>query len=71
LQTSTKQQDSKEHTPPTIHITRYRVTGDDDLMSGLRTVETRMLRKEKKMQKEAIPSQKEPKKEVPKKKKQN
>jgi hypothetical protein len=40
-------------------------------MSGLRTGQTRMLRKEKKAQKEASPPQKESKKKEPKKKKQN
>jgi hypothetical protein len=70
LQISTKQQVSKEHTPPTARITRSRVTGDDDLRSGLHTGETRKLRMEKKVQKEVSPPQKMPQKE-PKKKKQN
>jgi regulator of replication initiation timing len=70
LQISTKQQVSKEHTPPTARITRSRVTGDDDLRSGLHTGETRKLRIEKKVQKEVSPPQKMPQKE-PKKKKQN
>jgi hypothetical protein len=38
----------KDNTPPTVHITRSRVAGDDDLMSSLRTDQARMLRKEKK-----------------------
>jgi hypothetical protein len=69
LQISTEQQVSKEHTPLAARITRSRVTGDDDLRSGLRTGETRKLRMEKKVQKEANPPQKMPQKEP--KKKQN
>jgi hypothetical protein len=70
LQISIEQQVSKEHTPPAARITRSRVTGDDDLRSGLHIGETRKLRMEKKVQKEASPPQKIPQKE-PKKKKQN
>jgi hypothetical protein len=47
-----EQQASKEYTPPTVHLIRSRVDGDDDLTSGLLTGETRILRKEKKVQKE-------------------
>jgi hypothetical protein len=71
LQILTEQQNSKEHTPPAVPITWSRVTGDDDLMSSLHTGETRMLRKEKKAQKEASPRQNEPNKKETKKKKQN
>jgi hypothetical protein len=60
LQISTDQQNSKEHTPPIVHITWSRVADDDDFMSGLHTNQTRMLRKEKKAQ--ASPPLKEPKK---------
>jgi hypothetical protein len=60
LHISTDQQDSKEHTPPTVHITWCRVAGDDDLMSGLYTDQTKMLRKEEKAH--ASPPQKESKK---------
>jgi regulator of replication initiation timing len=70
LHISTEHQVSKEHTPLAAHITQSRVTGDDDLRSGLRTGETRKLRMEKKVQKEASPPQKMLQKE-PKKKKQN
>jgi hypothetical protein len=70
LQISIEQQDSKEHTPPAVHINRSRVVGADDLRSVLRNGETRNLRKEKKVQREAIPPQKKSQKE-PKKKKQN
>jgi hypothetical protein len=70
LQISTEQQVSKEHTPPAACITQSRITGDDDLRSGLRTGETRKLRMAKKVQKVASPPQKMPQKE-PKKKKQN
>jgi hypothetical protein len=54
------------HTPPAVHITQSRVIGEDDLRSGLHTGETRKVRMEKKVQKEASPpqkmSQKKPKK---------
>jgi regulator of replication initiation timing len=58
LHISIEQQVSKEHTPPLVHMTRSRVTGDDDLRSDLRTAETRKLRMEKKVQKEVSPPQK-------------
>jgi hypothetical protein len=70
LQILTEQQVSNEHTPPAARITRSRVTNDDDSRSGLHTGETRKLRMEKKVQKEASPPQKMLQKEL-KKKKQN
>jgi hypothetical protein len=49
LHISTEQQESKEHTSPTVRITQSWVAGDADLRSGLRTGVTRNLRKEKKV----------------------
>jgi hypothetical protein len=70
LQTPIEEQASKEYTPPIIRITQSKVAGDDDLRSGLRTGETRNLRKEKKVQKESCPAQKKSQKDPKKKKKQ-
>jgi hypothetical protein len=58
LHISTEQQVSKEHIPPTVRFTQFRVTGDDDLRFGLRTDETRKIRVEKKVQKDVSPPQK-------------
>jgi hypothetical protein len=69
LETSTEQQDSKEHTSLAVRITWSRVSSDDDLRFGLRTDETRNLRKEKKVLKKPSPPPKKLVKEL--KKKQN